>query len=64
MSVLQLYSDFAERYELAECKLAIVHCAGHYDPSLIDALWQNILDQGIVHFILYTYLINRLAKRL
>lgn len=47
MDITRLYSDYAEPYQLAECKLAIVHCAGHYDPSLIDALWQNILDQEI-----------------
>ncbi|XP_077969672.1 nuclear pore complex protein Nup155-like [Styela clava] len=47
MDITRLYSDYAEPFQLAECKLAIVHCAGHYDPSLIDALWQNILDQEI-----------------
>ena len=31
---------------LAECKLAIVHCAGHYDPTLIETLWREIIDRG------------------
>lgn len=33
-------------FMLAECKLAIVHCAGHYDPTLIETLWKEILEKG------------------
>lgn len=42
----QLYGDFADIFMLAECKLAIVHCAGHYDPTLIETLWREIIDKG------------------
>ena len=42
----QLYGDFADAFALAECKLAIVHCAGHYDPTLIETLWRDIIDKG------------------
>ena len=42
----QLYGDFADAFSLAECKLAIVHCAGHYDPTLIETLWRDIIDKG------------------
>lgn len=44
--ITTLYGDFAEPFHLAECKLAIVHCAGHYDPTLICSLWRNILNNG------------------
>ncbi|XP_013792279.2 nuclear pore complex protein Nup155-like, partial [Limulus polyphemus] len=46
LDITQLYEDFAEVYDLPECKLSIVHCAGHYDPTLIESLWQNIIDKG------------------
>ena len=44
--ILQLYGDFADTFELSECKLAIVHCAGHYDQQLVQALWQEIIERG------------------
>jgi len=43
---LQLYEEFADRFDLSECKLAIVHCAGLYDNALVENLWQNIIDKG------------------
>ena len=42
----QLYGDFADVFRLAECKLAIVFCAGHYDPTLIEAMWREIITKG------------------
>ena len=45
--VLQLYGEFAEVFDLYECKLAIVHCAGHEDAALVDSLWQNIINKGV-----------------
>lgn len=44
---LQLYEDFADRFDLHEVKLAIVHCAGLYDAALIEDLWRNIVDKGL-----------------
>ena len=44
--ITTLYGDFAEPFNLAECKLAIVHCAGHYDPTLISSLWSDIINNG------------------
>ena len=46
MDITKLYGDFAEPFGLAECKLAIVHCAGHYDPTLVESLWRDIFDNG------------------
>lgn len=46
MDITHLYEHFAEKFNLAECKLAIVHCAGHYDPTLIESLWRDIVDNG------------------
>ncbi|XP_062607131.1 nuclear pore complex protein Nup155-like [Saccostrea cucullata] len=47
MDLTRLYEDFADRFDLSECKLAIVHCAGLYDGALIENLWQNIIDKEI-----------------
>ena len=46
MDISTLYGDFAEPFGLAESKLAIVHCAGHYDPTLVESLWRDIIDDG------------------
>ena len=46
MDITTLYGEFADVFALAECKLAIIQCAGHYDPTLVEALWRNIIDNG------------------
>ncbi|KAK2140069.1 hypothetical protein LSH36_1494g00009 [Paralvinella palmiformis] len=40
-----LYAEFADRFDLSECKLAIIHCAGYHDPTMVEALWQDIIDK-------------------
>jgi len=42
---LQLYSEFADEFDLSECKLAIIHCADHHDPALVETLWKEIIDK-------------------
>lgn len=42
----QLYGEFADPFKLAECKLAIIHCAGYSDPILVQTLWQDIIEKG------------------
>ena len=44
LDITQLYSDFAEPYELWECQLAILHCAGYDDPMLVENVWENIIE--------------------
>ena len=44
--VFQLYGDFADVFDIPECKLGIIHCAGHFDPTLVESLWQDIIDRG------------------
>ena len=46
--MVQLYEDYADKFDLSECKLAIVHCAGHYDPTLIESLWTSIIAEGTI----------------
>ncbi|KAG1694111.1 Nuclear pore complex protein Nup155 [Nymphon striatum] len=46
--ISQLYEQFAEPFSLFECQLAILHCAGHHDNSLIESLWQKIIDQAFL----------------
>lgn len=43
---LQLYGEFADHFRLSECKLAIIHCAGHSDPILVNSLWQEVIEKG------------------
>lgn len=49
-NVTTLYKDFAEPFELFECQLKILHCAGHEDVNLIENIWRNILEKEL-HFI-------------
>ncbi|TNN81209.1 Nuclear pore complex protein Nup155 [Liparis tanakae] len=35
MDMTKLYGEFADHFKLSECKLAIIHCAGHSDPILL-----------------------------
>ena len=44
----KLYGDFADVFDLYECQLAIVHCAGHYEQQLVQSLWQQIIDKGMI----------------
>jgi nuclear pore complex protein Nup155 len=45
MDVTTLYGDFADELDLHECKLAILHCAGHYDAGLVESLWRSIISE-------------------
>ncbi len=47
LDISQLYQDFAEPFHLWECQLAILHCAGHHDPPLVQSMWENILDSEL-----------------
>jgi len=47
LDITQLYEEYAERFNLAECQLAILHCAGHHDPNLIETIWRNIIDNEL-----------------
>lgn len=47
LDISALYGEFAEPYNLHECKLAIVHSAGVFDPALIENLWQSIIDTAV-----------------
>jgi nuclear pore complex protein Nup155 len=40
----QLYEEFCEPFSLWECKLAIIHCSGHYDLALVETIWLNIVE--------------------
>ncbi|PVD22911.1 hypothetical protein C0Q70_16171 [Pomacea canaliculata] len=46
--ITTLYEEFADRFDLWECKLAIVHCANLYDSALIENLWQNIISKELL----------------
>ncbi|XP_064486924.1 nuclear pore complex protein Nup155-like [Ornithodoros turicata] len=64
LDVTRLYADYADLYDLAECKLAIVRAAGYDDPILIETLWQGIVDremrENASHSARRTALVQRL----
>ena len=47
LDVTQLYEQFAEPLGLWECKLAILHCAGHSDAALVVNVWTNIIQSEL-----------------
>uniref|UniRef100_A0A8C2T5F5 Nucleoporin 155 n=1 Tax=Coturnix japonica TaxID=93934 RepID=A0A8C2T5F5_COTJA len=47
MDITKLYGEFADPFKLSECKLAIIHCAGHSDPILVQTLWQEIIEKEL-----------------
>ncbi|KAE8636462.1 hypothetical protein XENTR_v10003006 [Xenopus tropicalis] len=47
MDITKLFGQYADPFRLSECKLAIIHCAGHSDPILVQTLWQEIIDKEL-----------------
>lgn len=45
--ITELFTDFAERFDLWECKLTILNCSHHNDPLLIEAVWTQILNKEL-----------------
>lgn len=43
----ELYANYAERYQLSECKLTIVNYSHHNDPLLIESIWMEIIDNEL-----------------
>ncbi|XP_024084605.1 nuclear pore complex protein Nup154 isoform X1 [Cimex lectularius] len=43
LSITELFEDFAEPFQLWECKLTILNCAGHDDQELIKSIWNEII---------------------
>ena len=46
MDITTLYGQFADEFDLHECKLSILHCAGHYDSGLVESVWRSIISEG------------------
>lgn len=44
----QLYQNYAQKFNLYDCQLAILKCGNHYDPTLIEKLWKNIIDETLL----------------
>ncbi|XP_071552896.1 nuclear pore complex protein Nup155 isoform X3 [Panulirus ornatus] len=47
LTLTVLYEKFAEPWSLWECKLAIVHCAGHSEPQLVQSIWTKLIDSEL-----------------
>jgi len=44
LDITTLYQDWAEPFQLWECKLAILQCAGHADQPLVNTIWTQIIQ--------------------
>ena len=44
LDITTLYKDWAEPFQLWECKLAILQCAGHPDQPLVNTIWTQIIQ--------------------
>lgn len=42
-----MYEEFADAFNLWECKLAIIDCAGYSDTNLMKFIWRNILQEAV-----------------
>lgn len=47
LNMSQLYSDFAEHFDLWEAQLNILNCSHHNEPRLINSVWSHILDNEL-----------------
>ncbi|XP_073824814.1 nuclear pore complex protein Nup154 [Musca autumnalis] len=45
--ITQLYENYADRFNLWECKLTILNCSHHNDPLLIESVWSQIIENVI-----------------
>lgn len=45
LDISLLYEEYADRFDLPECQLAIIYSAGHYDPILVETLWERIIEK-------------------
>ncbi|KAF2899844.1 hypothetical protein ILUMI_06343, partial [Ignelater luminosus] len=43
----QLYEEFCDPFNLWECKLAIIDCAGYSDNALIENIWHHIIEDEL-----------------
>ncbi|XP_036320971.1 nuclear pore complex protein Nup154 [Rhagoletis pomonella] len=46
--ITQLYQQFADPFDLWECKLTILNCSHHNDPLLIETVWSQIINKAVV----------------
>ncbi|XP_057697653.1 nuclear pore complex protein Nup155-like isoform X3 [Corythoichthys intestinalis] len=42
VNITKLYGEYADHFQLSECKLAIIHYTRHSDSNLVNSLWQEI----------------------
>eukprot|EP00794_Sanderia_malayensis_P007706 gene7706-8543_t len=47
IDISQLYGDFADRFDLLDCKLQILHCAGYQDQALVENIWEQIIQRAL-----------------
>ncbi|KAK9883024.1 hypothetical protein WA026_001236 [Henosepilachna vigintioctopunctata] len=60
--ISQLYECFADPFNLWECKLAIIDCAGYSDTQLVETIWKNILKNELKSSIHISSANDRLSQ--
>lgn len=45
----QLYQNYASKFNLYDCQLAILKCGNHYESSLTEKLWKSIIDEVLLN---------------
>lgn len=56
-----MFYEFAEKFDLLSCQLAIYQMARHDDPKAIEMLWKQIIANGNTLFI-YFFFANLLVN--
>ncbi|XP_037958923.1 nuclear pore complex protein Nup154-like [Teleopsis dalmanni] len=62
--ITDLYQQFAEPFELWECKLTILNCSHHNDTLLIESVWQKIISNTIQGCSTSTERVTRLFTKI
>ena len=63
--ITKLYYDFAEKFDLYQCQLAIFRMSRHDDPKTIEILWKQIIANEMEKVSnIYTDKINDLKTQL
>ncbi len=46
LKIIKLYFEFAEKFDLFQCQLAIFKMARHDDPKIVEVFWKQIIATG------------------
>ncbi|XP_077378853.1 nuclear pore complex protein Nup155-like isoform X2 [Festucalex cinctus] len=47
MDITKLFREYVDHFRLSECKLALIHCMGHPDSTLVHSTWEDIIEKEL-----------------